>query len=177
MDSTPLFDVSVALETLGYRHGDAPFQGEWADRHWMSTPGPIYCGDTDNCGTGPLQAPNNVVLDGNGFQILYRQPVHLYELKQVAQAADHDTFHAYGVDGDLHWSYEAVKAWWIGPRRQIEHEARLLYVANSHLHNYYIELKRWLDYLYGDLYQDLQAYAFFLDTGRSPLPNDKLPNL
>lgn len=66
MDTALLFDVSLALETLGHRQGDHPFLGTWEEKHWMSTPGPIYCGGTDNCGTGPVAAPNNVELDERG---------------------------------------------------------------------------------------------------------------
>src|SRR5215472_17392848 len=61
--------------------------GEWSDNKWLNTPGPIYCGQTDNCGTGPLEAPDNIEVDGESFQILYRQPVNFYELEQVVLAA------------------------------------------------------------------------------------------
>jgi len=53
----------------------------------MNTPGPFYCGDGDNCGTGPLVAPNNVALDEDGYEVIYRQPVNRYELRQVLEAA------------------------------------------------------------------------------------------
>ncbi|HEY7357346.1 MAG TPA: hypothetical protein VH590_12795, partial [Ktedonobacterales bacterium] len=88
-------DVSAALEALGHRHGDGGFLGEWKDNRWMNTPGSIYCGETDNCGTGPLAAPNNVAVDEKGFEIIYRQPVNRYELHQVVDAAWVDPFSGY----------------------------------------------------------------------------------
>jgi hypothetical protein len=47
-------DVTAALTEAGLRHGQEPFTGEWPDNKWLNTPGPIYCGMTDNCYTGPL---------------------------------------------------------------------------------------------------------------------------
>lgn len=61
--SDVFLNVSTALEGWGLRHGSGVFLGKWEEKHWMNTPGPLYCGDTDNCGTGPGDAPNNVELD------------------------------------------------------------------------------------------------------------------
>lgn len=180
MDSIQLFDVSAALGTLGHRHGDALFQGDWADIHWMSTPGPMYCGATDNCGTGPVAAPNNVTTDEDGFEVLYRQPATLDELHEVVQAAECDTFAGYGANGDVHWSYEMLKVWWTEPRCKIEQEVRRLYEfhrANGTYVTWVNQLHQWLDYYQHGLYHYLQAYAFFLDTRRLPQPNDRLPDL
>lgn len=175
-------DVSKTLEALGHRHGDDHFQGKWKDKHWMNTPGPIYCGETDDCGTGPGEAPNNVELDENSRQVIYRQPVNRYELCQVVQAAWDDPFTGYGADGNLHWTYEAIKAWWAEPRRKIENEVRRLYdaqIALSTKQNYIYTwgLARWIAYLQKGLHQYLQVYAFFLDNGRIPAESDRLPEL
>lgn len=179
MDATPLFDVSTALEILGYHHGDPPFLGNWKQIHWMNTPGPIYCAETDNATPAPLAAPNHVGEDKGGFQVIYRQPANLFDLHQVVEAANCDPFDGYGINGDLHWSYETIKGWWSGPHREIEQEVRQLYkiylTQGDHVQG--AGLQRWVDYFQEGLYQYLQAYAFFLDTGRLPLANERLPDL
>jgi len=73
--------VTAALAQAGLRHGQDPFTGEWSDNKWLNTPGPIYCGMTDNCGTGPAEAPNNIGHDADGYEVVFRQPVNLYELR------------------------------------------------------------------------------------------------
>ena len=179
MNAMLLFDVSAALETLGHRHGDHPFLGIWEEIHWMNTPGPLYCSDTDNCGTGPVAAPDNVEVDGDGFEVLYRQPINLFELHQVIQATERDTFHNYGMDGNQHWSYEMIKVWWAEPRQEIEQEVKRLYEYQG-VHGTRDTMafpQRWLNYFQEGLYSYLQAYAFFLDTGRLPMINDRLPAL
>ncbi|HEU5370045.1 MAG TPA: hypothetical protein VFU69_16355 [Ktedonobacterales bacterium] len=148
----------------------------------MNTPGPIYCGETDNCGTGPDNAPYNVGLDNEAFQAIYRQPTNLDELQQVVDAASFDPFHGYGADGNLHWSYETIKEWWSKQRREIEQEVRRLYEAQlagaKKELAYWGEPKWWLGYLQDNrLYQYLQVYAFFLDNGRIPTERDTLPEL
>ena len=175
-------DVSKALEALGHRHGDDHFQGKWKDKHWMNTPGPIYGGDTTSCGTGPLAAPNNVGVDEEWQEVIYRQPVNRYELRQAAGAAGAEVVHGYGADGDLHWTYETVKAWWAEPRLKVEQEVSRLYDAQLALgekknYEYFAGLIRWMAYLKEDLYQYLQVYAFFLDNGRIPAEGDRLPEL
>lgn len=177
MEKAPLFDASTTLESLGYHHGNRPFLGTWEEIHWMSTPGPIYCGQTDNCGTGPVAAPQHVEVDRDGFEVIYRQPANLFELQQLVGAADTDPFHGYGIDGNLHWSYAMLKTWWAEPRRKIEQEVRSLIEARRENRYELDGLTRWLDYLQHDLYQYLQTYAFFLDTGRFPQANERLPTL
>jgi len=105
-------EVSAALKDLGYKQGKEPFSGQWKDRNWMNIPGTVYCGQTDNCLTGPLVAPNNVYVDEGGYEIIFRQPTTLYELQQVIKAASVDPFQGYSMDGDSHWTIEAVTAWW-----------------------------------------------------------------
>lgn len=175
-------DVSKVLKSLERHHGDKDFQGKWKDKHWMNTPGPLYCGDTDNCGTGPYEAPNNVELDGESRQIIFRQPVNRYELRQVIQAAYYDPFSGYGVDGDLHWIYATIKGWWNEQRREVEQEVLRLHEARlppgiNYDRDYYPELSKWLVYLKDGMYNYLQVYAFFLDNGRIPVEGDRLPVL
>ncbi len=114
-------DITTALTLLDERHGAGSWDGMWTDKQWMNTPGPLYCGQTDNCGTGPLAAPNNVHVDHEGYEFIFRQPVNLYELRQVLQAAYEDPWQGYGADGDAHWSFDGLKEWW-ACRRELEVE-------------------------------------------------------
>lgn len=174
----PFFDVSAALAAWEDREALSIFAGKWSDKHWMNTPGPTYCGDTDNSGTGPPQAPNNVQVDARGFQVIFRQPANYYELRQVLHAAYVDPFSAYAMDGDARWSYPAVRAWWHEKRPAIEQEIermRLAVVNNYPLAA--IGIQRWLDYYRDGLREYLRAYAFFLDMGRAPGARDALPEL
>src|SRR5688572_7007151 len=119
MYSEIFMDVSSALTNLGFRHKERPFTGNWSEINWMNTPGPIYGAGTDTCGTGPLAAPNNVQLDESAQEVVFRQPVNLYELRQVIHAADSDPFQGYGADGDSHWTHETIRDWW-KRRRELE---------------------------------------------------------
>jgi hypothetical protein len=172
-------DVPAALQALGHHHGDEYFQGKWEEKHWMNTPGPIYCGDTVSCGTGPPAAPNNVGVDEKWHEVIYRQPANYNELRQVVHAAEAEVVSGYGADGDLHWSYETIKEWWAEPRRKVEQEVRRLYEAelarNNKTSSYGCEWKWWLGYLKSGMHQYLQVYAFFLDNGRIPTERDTLP--
>ncbi len=113
MHTDVFMDVAAALNTLDIRpHSNEIFSGQWVDKHWMNTPGPIYCGQTDNCGTGPIQAPENVHVDARDYEVIYRQPVNFLELEAVVNAASCDPFGGYGADGDLHWTSEAIRHWW-----------------------------------------------------------------
>lgn len=98
------------------------------------------------------------------------------------QAASVDTVHAYGADGDLHWTYETIKEWWTGPRREIEQKVRQLLEAQLALGTkqnpmYSNGLWRWMTYLQEGLYQNLQVYAFFLESRRPPVEGDTLPDV
>jgi hypothetical protein len=178
MQSDPFFNVSGALAAWPDRAALSYFQGKWTDKHWMNTPGPIYCGETDNSGTGPPQAPNNVEADAQGFQVIFRQPVNYYELRQVLHAAAADTAVAYAVDGDAHWSYPALRAWWREKRPIIEQEIERMRIAVVHSDPAtIIGVGRWLDYFRYGLREYLQAYAFFLETGRAPTARDTLPEM
>lgn len=142
-------DVSIALADIGEHHGAGGFTGRWADKHWMNTPGPLYCGETDNCGTGPLAAPNNVQVDAEGYEVIFRQPVNRYELCQVARAAGADPFAGYGADGDTRWSYQELRTWW-AERRALEQELDRWYAEQIALEGdkdyvYFAGLGRWRD--------------------------------
>ena len=181
MYSEILKDVSTGLADLGMCHGDYPFTGNWADIKWMNTPGPIYGAATDTCGTGPLVAPNNVQLDETAQEIVFRQPVNLYEVRQVIHAAEAEPFGGYGADGDLHWTYEKIKDWW-SRRRELEATINKWHTHQLNLedrknYQYFAAICRWKDYVENGLHDYLRAYAFFLEEHRIPVEGDKLPLL
>ncbi|MDQ2827759.1 MAG: ferredoxin [Chloroflexota bacterium] len=170
-------DITATLSKLG----EEPWGGVWGDKHWMNTPGALYGGQTDNCGTGPLDAPNNIQVDHKGYEFIFRQPVNLYELRQVLQAAYDDPFQGYGADGDAHWSYDGVKEWWTR-KRELEAEIDQRYKEQLALedhkdYRYFVALQRWRDYLETGMHAYLRAYAFFLSERRVPRDEDRLPDL
>ena len=70
---------------------------EFENIHWLNTPGPIYTSWTDNCGTGQIEALNNVGGDADYHEVIFKQPCTLQELKQVSIAAQdfsNQLFHA-----------------------------------------------------------------------------------
>ena len=159
MISEIFMDVAAALAELGEHHGKPTFTGRWSEKHWMNTPGPIYCGQSDNCGTGPAEAPDNVHGDAEGHEVIYRQPVNLLELEQVINAANCDPWGGYGADGNLHWTYETIKQWWAGRGTLIAEVTRLHQEANQ---SYQIWLNKTL---FGVDFRlvDLQVYTKMLE--------------
>jgi hypothetical protein len=184
MQGDPFFDVTAALRAWPDRAAVQHFQGKWTDKHWMNTPGPIYCGDCDNSGTGPLEAPNNVQMDPKGYEVIYRQPVNPYELGQTLGAAWADPGHGYAMDGDAHWSYFAVRAWWVEKRPEVERALAHEYESFRQKRNesrldyaYFAGVRRWQAYMRDGLRDYLRAYAFFLEMGRAPGARDALPEM
>jgi hypothetical protein len=115
-----LFGVSAMLAAWDEGGRATDFLATWSDKTWMNTSGPLYCGNGDNCGTGPLHAPNNVQCDPEGYEVIFRQPINRFELRQVMTAASADPLHGYGCDGDTHWSLQAIRTWWAQERREVE---------------------------------------------------------
>jgi hypothetical protein len=170
---------------MGVRHGEGVFLGRWPEKHRLNTPGPLYGGETDNSGTGPLAAPNNVHRDADGFEFIFRQPVNRYEVRQVLLAAEWDPFGGYGADGNVHWTYEAIKEWWRG-RQGMEAElsdeyerqlALRVRMDRSYDNSYLVGLERWRSYIKDGMEAYLRAYAFFLLEGRPPAADDRLPDV
>ncbi|MEH0154112.1 hypothetical protein V6R21_08170 [Limibacter armeniacum] len=79
---------------------------------WLNTPGPIYTTQTDNCGTGQPEAPNNVGGDENYYEFIFKQPLSTIELNQIKNAADIDPFGGYYFDGNNYWTNERIITWW-----------------------------------------------------------------
>jgi hypothetical protein len=156
----PFLDAAAVLRQWGFAQGTEPFLERWKARNPWSIPGPLYVGDDDACGVGPVVAPNNVYLEDAPGEFLFRQPSTRYELRQVVEAALANPVSAYACDGNEHWTPEAVVAWWesIQPVRQ---QLR----ATKHPSP---AVRRWLDYLDHGAETYLRRYMLFLSTGRVP---------
>jgi hypothetical protein len=173
-------DVSTALQRLGSELSQDTLQGKWSDRRPLNIPGPFYCGDVDNSGPGPAEAPNNVLIDAEGFPFIFRQPTSMFELRQVLLAAQHDPFRAYAADGDQHWSPNLIREWW-----QQRHEIAALIASwrsedlqlGDHVYPFEAALDRWMEYLDTEAEQYLRIYAFFLEAGRLPQSEESLPSI
>jgi hypothetical protein len=134
----------------------------FSSRYWLSTPGPIYCANTDNCGTGPIVAPNNVSLDKEGYEIIFRQPANDLELQQVLEAADADPFDGYRFDGNTRWTSRLVDDWIANKKRLIDVVNNLLRSAEKlparsgqlHLSMY----SHWLEFIHNGLDDYLSGY-------------------
>lgn len=182
MEHERLFDVSAVLVAWDEGEAENNFLAKWSDKAWMNTPGPLYCGAGDNCGTGPLCAPNNVQRDPDGYEVVFRQPVNRFELRQVLKAAWADPLRGYGCDGDAHWSLRAIRMWWAEERRKVEvslmreREVQLA-LGSAKDFAYFAGLERWLDYLRHELHPYLQTYAFFVEEGHPPDSGAVLPTL
>jgi hypothetical protein len=81
LDLERLDKDSEYLETI---HGSPlRFDGRWQDKNWLNVPGPFYGAMTDTCGCGPFEAPQNVLMDEDTSEFIYRQPRNERELRAV----------------------------------------------------------------------------------------------
>jgi hypothetical protein len=91
------------------------FVGGGADTeevYWLNTPGPVYTTQTDNCGTGQPEAPNNVGGDEDYYEFMFKQPHNQIELSEVRTAAAVDPYGGYYFDGNIFWTNERIVEWW-----------------------------------------------------------------
>lgn len=80
--------------------------------YWLNTPGPFYTTQTDNCGTGQIESPENVGGDEDYYEFIFKQPYTKERLKEVATASYVDPFGAYYIDGNQYWTNERIIDWW-----------------------------------------------------------------
>lgn len=121
-----MFGAADRLQAAGFRQGAGNFRGQWAERHTLNIPGPLYVGDDDSCGTGPYAAPDHVILLPSWInsrlpqpqpgewmicgEFIYRQPATERELDLLVRASEINVCDVYAFDGDQHWSPESVSA-------------------------------------------------------------------
>lgn len=145
------------------------FNGKFEERNPFNIPGPFYGAQTDTCETGPLEAPENVMLDGNGQEFVFRQPTTTEELRHVIGAARCDPLSGFGADGDQHWSLRLIREWWRGMNSRMAQIAKLG-VTNK-------GTDQWLSYSTSQAESYLRCYAFFVVNRRLPAPTDLLPDV
>ncbi|SHN20853.1 hypothetical protein SAMN05216524_106429 [Mucilaginibacter sp. OK098] len=86
--------------------------GDFTNINWLNTPGPIYTTFTDNCGTGQVEAIDNVSGDEDYHEVIFKQPFNEKELDETLSAALCDPFGSYYFDGNLNWNADSVLNWW-----------------------------------------------------------------
>lgn len=158
------------------------FFDRWDDLGDLNVPGPFYTGVTDNCWTGRLHAPSNVIYGGEYFsEYVFRQPRDADEVASLVLAAQEDPFAGYASNGDDHWTPEAVRAWWHGRQNVIDSASASMEVLDAEdraeSRDAAQGLREFLGYLETGLEPDLRAYIFRLENGRYPAPGEHLPEL
>ncbi|OOQ61740.1 hypothetical protein [Mucilaginibacter pedocola] len=156
--------------------------GDFKEIDWLNTPGPIYTTFTDNCGTGQVEAMNNVGADEGYHEVIFKQPMNDYELKETLVAAFVDPFGAYYFDGSRHWNINLIIEWWEKSDERLKYileryldELNLPKILNRPLYgprspipeNY----KNWLDFYQNGMKEYLEWYIFKLSKQELVLKN------
>ncbi|MBO9728687.1 MAG: hypothetical protein J7623_08625 [Chitinophaga sp.] len=157
--------IHTLQEVMGVNWYLPIFDGDyWPEKHPLNFPGPLYTGETDNCGTGRPEAPFNVLYDNDGREYVYRQPANYTELLGVLTAAGIDPFDGYAGNGNDHWTYDACKTWWRNRGDVIValQDGELRALNEGHEQAY-------IDYLRsGAAETDLRRYCYFLEHYQYP---------
>jgi hypothetical protein len=158
------------------------FFDRWDDLGALNVPGPFYTGMTDNCWTGRLHAPRNVIYGGEHFtEYIFRQPRDPDEVAGLVVAAQEDPFAGYASNGDDHWTPEAVRNWWHSRQRVIDSVSASLEVLDAEDRDASRDaaqgLREFLSHLESGLEPELRAYIFRLEAGRYPALGEHLPEL
>jgi hypothetical protein len=173
----PLFRRRPAEVPARPRPVLAEFEGDWAERHPLNTPGAFYGAETDTCCDGPQLAPHSLLVDELGQGFVWRQPRNHAEYAALLAGCRSDPLLGFGADGDDHWTPELVRAWWrdLPSRASRIEEIRREWDDDEQIGPVAAE---WAGYLSGpELVLDLRRYLFRLQEGRDPLPADTLPHL
>ena len=144
-------------------------QNHWIEKHPFNFPGPFYTGQSDSCGTGDVEAPDNVMYDSNCFEYIFKQPSSFEELLSVFDAAAVGVFDSYSCNGNHFWTYNLCKEWW---RRRHELIEQLNTDEVKKMNSDRVQL--YLDYLDSDAEVDLRRYCFFLENNYYPASDSVL---
>lgn len=172
------FNEFLREDVLPFREPESKYleflnTDHWKEKHPYNFPGPFYVGQSDSCGTGIGEAPNNVMNDFHACDYIFRQPTNYYDLLCVLDAAAVEVFSSYSSNGNECWTYEGCKKWW-NDREYLLNDLtndEVVKMNNGRAHLY-------IDYLKGEAEMDLRRYCYFLENGK--LPMDKsltLPEL
>jgi hypothetical protein len=145
------------------------FQSAFDKRNPLNLPGPFYGAETDTCGTGPVEAPINVLMDRNGQEFVCKQPSNEAELRDIISAALCECFIGYGADGDDHWTLQLIREWW--------RTCPDLLAQAGHCHGDPASITKWKRLVAGEAEDYLRAYAFFVEEKRPPTEADPLPSI
>jgi hypothetical protein len=188
-DPMPTVAASADLDVANFPRGErqlgpseAYLRGRWAERDWRNVPGPFYGALTDSCWTGRDIAPAHVVYeDEHGSEIVYRQPRNASEVQLELTAAWNDPFGGYAADGDEHWTLRLLQEWWVDRGRLAawidDLQRRWSSSDRADERENATGLRAYAEYLGSGLEADLRRYGFWLDNGRSPRPDERLPHL
>lgn len=170
-----LFSRSIDTTKLKEYIDDVRFlnYGEFREINWLNTPGPIYTTWTDNCGTGQVEAMNNVGSDEDYHEIIFKQPFTKQELEETLAAAACDPFGSYYFDGNENWTTELINDWWSKSNQRVEFVLGLykdelalpdipdrpLYGPSKPIPENY---KNWLDFYQNGMKEYLEWYIFKL---------------
>ncbi|MCX5124808.1 ferredoxin [Streptomyces sp. NBC_00193] len=154
----------------------------WEERLWTNVPGPFYTRDNDNCWTGRIEAPDNVLYEGAWFtEYVFRQPRNPAQVRALARAAGAEVTGGYACDGDERWTPDLVREWWAGRGRVEEDLSAALAEFRKHSDEQNLDaalgVRDYRTYLAGALADDLRAYLFRLEEGRYPEAGERLPQL
>ena len=141
----------------------------WFERHPFNFSGPFYTGQYENCGTGDIEAPDNVLYDSNTFEYIFKQPSSFEELLCVLDAASVEVFDSYACNGNRYWTYNLCKEWW---REKDKLVAQLNTPEVMKVNGDRVQL--YIDYLSTDAEMDLRRYCFFLENSFYPTDNTVL---
>jgi hypothetical protein len=164
------------------------FDGAFSVRNPLNVPGPFYGANTDNCETGPQEAPDNVLLDSDGREFIFLQPRNPEEVKAVLLAARAEAFSGYGADGNDHWDLPLLREWWRDRQAVLEWVVRELkawdpgtVVDEAWLRQRNMTrvaaLHAFRQFLEERLEAYLRVYAFFLSEKHPPQSGNALPEV
>ncbi|RSK32422.1 hypothetical protein [Hymenobacter metallilatus] len=135
----------------------------WQKKHPFNFPGPFYTGESDTCGTGVCEAPDNVANDEYSCEFVFRQPQNYPQFLHVLDAAAVEVLESYSANGNEYWTYAACKEWW---RSRGELVAALSHPDVQRANNG--QAQAYLAYLDGAAETDLRRYCYFLENGQYP---------
>lgn len=166
----PNFDTFIRTEILEFRQPDHNYNNFLDNSHWnikhpLNFPGPFYTGESDTCGTGEIEAPNNVIYDKNAMEFIFRQPQTFEDFLGIIDAAAVEVLDSYSCDGNRFWTYAKCKEWWHNRFDIISEMNKTETKKVNGARNGLFE-----SYLKGNAQTDLERYCYFLENGIYPGP-------
>jgi hypothetical protein len=162
------FDIFIHKEILPFRkryikHYTFLSNSYWEVKHPFNFPGPFYTGESNTCGTGDSEAPNNVMYDENAMEFIFRQPQTFVDLLGVVDAAQVELSDSYSCDGNKFWTYPKCKEWW---KNRFDFIEEMNKTESKEVNGDRVNLFE--NYLTGEAEKDLKRYCYFLENGNYP---------